>query len=267
MKRICVLLALLLVLCGCGEKLPAAEAPEVPATEETAPTTQATLPPATETVTEPEPETQPSSPFHSGIREDGSFDEGTLFIGDSLTYGLVTEYLTEQNLLGDARYMAIPGAALTAYRLGPKLNEDHSPYPAYSPEFDRMYLYEAVELAGPDVTAVYFMMGTNYSEYATEKTYRSIAEHLLESCPNATVYLQIVPFETSKKVNYQLPTGWAKAVYEQLRAEGCERIFLVDTQSAIGYNLTSDGIHLTQEGQACWYEKLVAFAQENQIPQ
>lgn len=266
MKKLCGLLVLALLLCGCGQTASVPEDPEDQMPEAVEQTTGEPTEETTQETTGPavlEPETA----RHCGIREDGSFDEGTLFIGDSLTYGMVTEYLPDNGFLGDARYMAVPGAALTAYFQGNPLGSAYTSGAAYTEEFDRLRMYEAVETAGDSVTAVYFMLGTNYSKYAGEDTYRKIVEHILESCPNATVFLQIVPLETSPKVNYQLATQWAGDVYTAFREAGCQRIFLIDTQTAIGKRLTHDGIHLTAEGQACWYQALVDFTRENEIPQ
>jgi hypothetical protein len=94
-----------------------------------------------------------------------------------------------------------------------------------------------------------------------------IVDHLLASCPNATIFLEIVPFDQSTKVKYERATEWVHYVYEHFQAEGNERIFLIDSQTAIGYNLSTDGIHLTTQGQECWYQELVTFAVANDIPQ
>ena len=271
-KRI---LALLLViaglLCGCGEQEQTDAETEFAAktampTEETqVPTEEATEPTETEPPTEATEPTEPPFPLHSGIREDGTFDEGTLFIGDFLTYGLVKGFLKEEGLLGDARYMILPNAALTAFYYGPVLSNEADGL--YSPEFDGMLMCDAITVAGEDTTAIYFMMGTNVSKYATDETYIQIVEDLLEACPNATVFLQLVPYDRSTRVNYEEANRRVKAAYEHFQQEGNERVLLIDTQTAIGYNLTIEGIQITAEGQACWYQALVAFADGNHIPQ
>lgn len=275
MKRIIALLTLAgILLCGCGrsEQGEAQTDPKpepVSAMEETQapPTEEATEPPGTETPTEAtEPsETEPPSLRHSGIREDGTFDEGTLFIGDFLTYGLVKGFLKEQGLLGDARYMILPNAALTAFYYGPVLSNEADGL--YSPEFGGMLMCDAITVAGEDTTAIYFMMGTNVSKYATDETYIQIVDDLLEACPNATIFLQLVPYDRSTRVNHEEANRRVQAAYEHFQQEGNERVLLIDTQTAIGYNLTTEGIQLTAEGQACWYQALVAFAEGNKIPQ
>lgn len=273
MKRIIALLSLAgILLCGCGRS-EQGEAQTDPKPELVIATEETQAPPETEAPTEPEPEQTeaptehvvPEFQLHSGIREDGTFDEGTLFIGDFLTYGLVKGYLTDRELLGDARYMIIPNAALPAFYYGPKLSKEADSL--HSPEFDGLLLCEAIQVAGEDTTAIYFMMGTNVSKYATDETYVQIVEDMLLACPNATIFLQLVPYDRSTRVNYEEANRRVLASYEYFRQEGIERVFLIDTQTAIGYNLTKEGIQLTAEGQACWYQALVAFSDGNHIPQ
>lgn len=268
-RRALALIAAVMLLAGCrqAEQIPtdAEPATGMPVVQ-TQPAEPSMLPtePPTETT---QPVTEPESPLHSGIREDGSFDEGTLFIGDSLTYGLVLEYLEPNGLLGDARYMAMPGAVVSVFFTGPSLKTNGVVMSAYSPEFEGMLMSEAVTLAGDEVTAIYYMMGTNYSRYVTADTYIEIVNHLLETCPNATVYLQLVPFSRNEAVAYGKANRQITEAYQYFSDMGVERVLLVDTHTAIGSNLIHDGIHLTATGQACWYGELVAFAEENGIPQ
>ena len=269
-KRILALALAALLLTGCGRSSQPAEERTVPTQK---PTMEETLPPETQPPTEPSTEAATEAPaepevpqwLHSGIRQDGTFDEGTLFIGDFLTYGLVTGYLTDRELLGDAKYMVIPGGALTAFDYGPALTHDTDCL--FSPEFEGMLMREAVEEAGDSVTAVYFMMGTNFSKYADDETLTGIVEHILACCPNATVFLQLVPYDRSTRVDYEEANRRVLLTYMHYQQEANPRVLLIDTQTAIGYNLTTDGIQLTTEGQACWYQALVAFADGNHIPQ
>lgn len=272
MKRLTILfLAALTLLSGCGmadlshkQTEPSIEVVMATQAEQTEPPTQPTETQPTEEVTEPV-ETEPEWVCHSAIREDGTFSEGALFIGDFLTYGLVSGYLTQEDLLGDARYMIIYYAAIPAFYYGPAMSK--SADCMYSPEFEGLMLCEAVPVAGEDTTAIYFMMGTNGSKFSTDEMMVDIVELMLESCPNATVYLQLVPYDRSTSVDYEEANRRVLATYLHFQQEENPRVMLIDTQTAIGYNLTTDGIQLTTEGQACWYQALVAFADGNNIPQ
>ena len=272
MKRciLCLILCLTLALqCGCSQGPDSSAA--VPGTDSgtTEPTASGQLP--SEPVTTEVPETQPEnstapnaiSQLHSGILPDGTFTSGTLFVGDSLTYGLVLKYLQPNHLLGEARFITVPSAATAFYFYGRPLDDTQYPYPGYSQEFYNMRMFEAVEAAGEEVTAIYFMMGTNQTESSSLEIYISIVEHMLQSCPNATVFLELVPFDDSPKVSYEQATQWILEAYDYFQQQGITRVQLIDTQSAIGYNLIHDGIHLSEEGQVLWYQALVAYAAQH----
>lgn len=273
MKRLTALLLLTgLILSGCGGEPQIQTDPQIEVVMTTQPQEK---PPATEEIQLPEetlpPETEAPAPEdefsrHSGIREDGTFGSGALFVGDFLTYGLVTGYLNDESLLGDARYMIVCNAALPAFYYGPTLTAS-TPGCLYSPEFKGLLLSEALPVAGEDTTAIYFMIGTNASQFATDKMMLDIVDLMLESCPNATVYLQLVPFDRSTQVDHEEANRRMLATYLHYQREENPRVMLIDTQTAIGYNLTTDGIQLTTEGQACWYQALVAFSDGNGIPE
>lgn len=258
------LLLLALLLSGCGKQEAVSEATQPQLTEPVA-VTEPTEP-ETEPPTEPEP-TEPPVQLHSGIREDGSFDAGTIFVGDSLTYGLLTQQLKRDKLRGDCKYMAIPGGSLTIYFDGPKLITNGQVYCFFTKDFEGMYMSEAVAAVGEEATAIYFMLGTNYSDKATDQTYIDIVSHMLENCPNATVYLQLVPYATNPGVEYKEANRRVMVAYNYFVEQEEPRVRLIDTQTAIGFNLTTDGVHLTNEGYACWYQALLDYAQENDIPQ
>ena len=142
MKRLTALLLAVLLLSGCVGK-PATptttEATTVPVTTE--PTTEATTEPTTEPATEPTTEpttvpvtTEPAPVLHSGLREDGTFTEGTWFIGDSLTYNLIASYLKPTGRLGDANYTAKCGAKITAFFDGTLMNRTSDGICGYRPE-------------------------------------------------------------------------------------------------------------------------------------
>lgn len=266
MKRMLILLLAVFLLCGCAPaeadvtETASTQAPTQAPTE--APTEVPTEPP-TEAPTEPKPEWL----LHSGIREDGTFDENTLFIGDSLTCGLLQSYMAENELVGDAKYMAMPGAALTVFFNGPRLRYNSKYYSYYSSDFEGMTMAEAVEGRGENLTAVYLMMGTNHTDGVTKQLYVDVVGHILEYCPKATVYLQKIPFSNSSKVDPDAANARIQYAYEYYVNQGETRVRLIDTQTAIDYHLTTDGIHLTVMGQQKWYEALLAYAAENEIPQ
>ena len=238
----------LLFLCGCRQQ----EEPTKPSIETTVPTTVATEPP------------QRTVPLHSGIREDGTFDSGTLFIGDSLTNAFIYDNLILYNRIGDAKYMAMVGAPVHAYFQGPALSRD---LPCIHSGFANMTFAQGVELVGSEITAVYFMLGSNYSEYTTYETYDEIVKHLLEHCPNATIYLQTIPYSTSVNVQYALVNGILEDLYREYAESIDTRVMLIDTRTAWGNRLQADGIHINYEAQDIWYQTILDFAAENDIPQ
>ena len=211
--------------------------------------------------------TSSANPSVSGIREDGSFDEHTLFIGDSLTYGLVSLYLKDNHLQGDAMYMAYPGAPPTVYFNGPSLTVRDPRNCLLSPGFEGLLMCDAVELVGEKVHAVYFMMGTNHVEAVCTDTYIEIVEHLLEACPDATIYLQYVPRSWKSYIRYEDANQRILDTYTLFMEKGETRVRLIDTCTAIGENLNTDGIHLTLAGLEEWYKELLAYAERNGISQ
>ena len=127
---------------------------------------------------------------------------------------------------------------------------------------------QGVSAVGESVRAIYFMMGTNFIEIITEQTYIDIITHMLEECPNATIYLQLVPYSLSDKVDEEQINWRVWAAYNYFNQDLEEpRLKIIETQVAIDYNLKDDGIHLTEEGYRCWYQALVDYAEENGIPQ
>ena len=104
-----------LILAGALAFTACASAPQSVQTEPAIQTEAPTQPTQTELAPTDPALTQPDlSHLHSGIRGDGTFGEGMLLIGDSLTFGLVRR-LTEIDLIGDARYMARVGVPACAF--------------------------------------------------------------------------------------------------------------------------------------------------------
>ena len=152
-RMIALFLCLVMVLGGCRQpgNEPSQALPTEPAqtTEATQETTAATEPvtEATQEATEVTEGPQWGPEIHSGLRSDGTFNSGTLFIGDSLTYGLVNEYLDRYGFLGEARYMAIVGVPVGVFfNQGIKLGNHGSSL--YSPEFRGMSYCDAVASVG-----------------------------------------------------------------------------------------------------------------------
>lgn len=263
-RSFCILLALLTVLCaGCGRN-----APEAPPTEESAaPTAEATEAPATvpETdATEPPTEapTEPPVVLHSGLREDGSFSEGTLFIGDSLTFQEIYGYMRKNQVVGDARYIAICGSATTAFFDGTHVTCSAG-HTLASAQFDGMLFSEAAVSMGEDATAIYLMWGTNFIEDGSAQDYIEILDYLLEHCPNATIHLQTVPFGWA--VPYEIVNQRIWEAYGHYRETGEQRVLLLDTFTGIDMNASSDGVHLSDTGKAKWYETILAHARELEL--
>lgn len=260
-NRVLIFLLAALLLSGCAVA-------QEPMTT-TAATTKA---PAAEAVTEAttEPAAVPTEPplvLHSGLKADGSFDEGTLFIGDSLTFSFVGAYLTNSGYLGDARYMAKCGTQVTAFFDGTLVNSSKDMTSRYSPEFDGMRFDEAVASVGETVTAIYLMWGTNYTPNGTAQQYIDVVDFLLENCPNATVHLQLIPYGDPKYVATNTVNKRIQGAYDHYQELGEERVFLIDTFTAIGRCLALDGVHVSDNGNANWYQAIVDHAQENGLSQ
>lgn len=263
-----LVICLLLSLTACAS----AAAPE-----ETAPA-QTTAPTETETVPETTEETQcpteatttPTEPpvvLHSGLREDGSFDEGTWFIGDSMTCILVSNYLKPHGLLGDANYTGKYGAHITAF-FGETIMDPNFGYKCvFRPEHERMHYYEVAEALGEQATAIYMMWGTNFTWNAYADAYIEIVDFLLETCPNATIHLELIPWGYEEMIEFETVNEWIREAYDHYRQLGEERVLLIDTFTAIGKNHDSGFIHLNEQGNENWYNAIVEHAKTNNLIQ
>lgn len=201
---------------------------------------------------------------HCGLRDDGTFTEGTLFIGDSLTYGFVWEYLMRYELLGDASYMAVVGAPLSRFFGNETLGGEGA---MYSSRFSGLTYSQAVEQMGADATAVYFMLGTNNSTAAEADDYIEIVDYILRMCPNATVHLQLIPCSTNPHIDYDWVNSQIRLAYDHYQAQGVEKVMLVDTFSFLDTSHLSDGVHLNSEGKDAWYLALNAHKVNNNLPE
>lgn len=269
MKKCVSLLLAVLLLCGCvPADMEETQAPTVvPTLAPTEAPTEASTEAPTQAPTEAPTEPKPEWLLHSGIRDDGSFDENTLFIGDSLTCGLLMEYMEPNDLVGDAWYMSMTGAALTVFFDGPRLGTNSQYYSYNTPAFDGVTMAEGVEGKGRSLQAVYLMMGTNHNGGVTEQLYVDVVGHILACCPKATVYLQTIPNSYSSRVDPEAANARIRYAYEYYVNQEETRVRLIDTQTAIDYHLKNDGVHLSKEGYQKWYEALVAYARESEIPQ
>lgn len=267
MKRlICFLFGLLLILgctgCGGGE----AETTVAPAVQEetTIPVTEpATV--ATEPTTIP---TEPQPVLHSGLKEDGTFDEGTWFIGDSMTHILVTDYLKPNNLIGEANYTAKYGSQITAFFGDVKMQYNSYNKCAFNPEFENMEYDEVAQLLGEKATAIYIMWGTNFTWNAYADMYIELAEYLMETCPNATIHLQLIPWAGNNElVRYELVNEWIREAYAHFQEIGEERVMLIDTYEGIGRNTDQGYIHLNNIGNENWYKSILDHAKTHNLAQ
>lgn len=270
-KILCLLLSLILVmsLLGCAREVPAETEPTTEPTTAptTAPTTEATESTSEPTTEATEPPTEPKALQHSGLREDGSFDEGTWFIGDSMTCILVKNYLEPHGLIGDAYYSAKYGEHITAF-FGDRVMDPYYGYKiAYRPEHEGLHYYEIAEDLGERATAIYMMFGTNFTWDCYADGYIEIVDFLLVTCPNATIHLQLIPQGYEKYVKYDTVNEWIWEAYAHYQDLGEERVFLIDTFHAIGENHDSGHIHLNEQGNENWYNAIVEHAQANGLVQ
>ena len=202
----------------------------------------------------PEPEAEASLPG-VGVEPDGTFNESALFIGDSLTAGLI-QRLRATERLGGARYMAICSYAMQSFFGGPYLNESSAEQYGMecSPEFYGQSYAQAVRTAGESVGAIYYMLGTNGSQNVTPENYISILEYLRECCPDAAIYAQTIPYSEYALSDYAHVNGVVVESVEALRAAGDQKIYVLDTFTAIGtQHMSGDGLHLNADGQELWY--------------
>ena len=261
-----VLLLVLALLTGCGapeegdgQPAPAVETPAPTA----APIPETQAPSASEEP--PEDEKPGPVPQHSGVKPDGTLSSGTLLMGDSLTAGLVTSMFVH-GTLGEARYIGIPSYSLESFYTVPSYPDSDAAaaagqLPICSPEFFGLSFSQAAWAAGSSVDALYFMLGTNMSESVTVKTYMATLRYLLDCCPNATIFAQTIPYSRNGRSDYEGVNAIINESVEALREEGIERVFVLDTFTAIGktHNRT-DGLHLEDEGLVAWRDAIVENA-------
>lgn len=261
MRKILFILCLCLLLVGCSAEkpTPTTESATVPVTT-AAPETEA---PTTAPTTVP---TEPPVVLHSGLREDGSFDSGTWFIGDSMTCILITDYLMPNNLIGEANYTGKYGTQITAFADTKMEYKSYNPC-VFNPEFENMTYNDVGRQLGEQVTAIYLMWGTNFTWNAYADMYIGLVDYLLSICPNATVHLQLIPWGAPRVIEFETVNGWIQEAYEHYQQLGEPRVMLIDTYTAVERNTDSGGIHLNYEGNDRWYKAIVAHAEEHNLAQ
>ena len=258
---LCLCACLLFSLTACGAA-PQTAAPEDAVRAETpVPDGKAEATPTPTPTASPEPTADPAAQALAaplpgvGVAADGSFDDTALFIGDSLTVGLVM-HLRMTGRLGSARYMAICTYAMQSFYGGPVLGDEAAELYGMecSGEFYNLTYAQAVRQAGERVGAVYYMLGTNGSRDVTPESYTAILSYIRECCPEATIYAQTIPYSVGEISDYR---GVNSAILESvmgLRAAGDENVYVLDTFTAVGSeHMAGDGLHLTAEGLELWY--------------
>ena len=268
-KRIlCFLLALLTVLslAGCKKEVPETQ----PTEASTEAPTETTQPPTTEPPTEPpttepptEAPTEPPLVLHSGMREDGSFNDSTLFIGDSLTFQMIYGLMRPKGYIGDAKYITICGSRTTAFFDGTKVN-CRAENTLASEEFNGLPFSEAVASLGENATAIYLMWGTNFTKDGSAQDYIDILDFILEACPNATIHLQTVPYAAAV-TPYEIINDRILEAYAHYQEAEEPRVILVDTFTGIGKSVAADGVHITDKGKVKWYETLLAHSENPEL--
>ena len=266
MKRYLLLITAVLLLISCvgsSNHVQGDITGEIPTTQTDTPVTPTPTqtPQAAAQSTEPAATPTPETLLHSGLRDDGSFSSGTLFIGDSLTYIFAGSYLPDSGLLGEAKYTAQCGSQVTAFFSSTVLEPRSRMIAGYSEEFEGMKFYDAAASFGKDAKAIYIMWGTNFTPDATKDTYIEIIDFLLENCPNATIHLQTIPHGN---VKYTIVNQRIADAYDHYQQIGEPRVLLIDTYTAIGKH-TFDGVHLDQTGNRNWYEAIIEHAKINNL--
>ena len=189
------------------------------------------------------------------MEPDGTFSEAVLFIGDSLTAGLIMR-LRATGRLGEARYMAIVNYAMQSFYGAPYLDSYSAETYGMvcSPAFYDQSYAQAVQTAGESVGAIFFMLGTNASREVTAEYYAELMRYLRVCCPDAVIYAETIPYSRHGLSDYKRVNAAVLQAVEILRAEGDKAVFVLDAFTALGTeHMAGDGLHLTAEGQDIWY--------------
>ena len=185
-------------------------------------------------------------------------DEGTLFIGDSITHHLSSRWLEPTGYIGGASFMACSNAGIPHYFSDwAKLkNAEWNFYGcSYSKEFENLSYAAAIEQSAGRWDRIFLMMGSNGSGSLTYESYKAVIDHIYANNPNATIYLQTIPdCRTGLALTDRVNSIVADTV-AAYTAEGITAVKLLDTNSIWTADcIAYDGVHLVELGLQRWHE-------------
>ena len=192
----------------------------------------------------------------------GAFGSGTLFLGDSITYQFIENYLKPYEMLGQASYMAVPSTTVKYFLsrywvLSP--SEDNSYGVSCNSEFSGLCFSDALAKNPGKYSTVFFMLGSNSSQYVTATQYKRAMDMILEYNPDATIYMQTIPTCPDDTVDSQRVNALIKDVVAQLNADHVTNVKMLDTNSIwSGDAIAADGVHLTEKGLDLWYNYIMS---------
>jgi lysophospholipase L1-like esterase len=187
----------------------------------------------------------------------GTFSGSTLFIGDSLTYQLVENYLIPNKMIGSASYMAAPCTTvkyfLTRYWvLTP--SEDNCFGVACNSDYSGLCFSDALAKSEGKFKTIFFMLGSNGSDNVTLTQYTNAIKLILKYNPKAVIYMQTVPNSATGAVKTDRVNGLIKQAVTRFNDDGNNNVKLLDTNSAwTAKSVGVDGVHLTSDGLDAWY--------------
>ncbi len=187
----------------------------------------------------------------------GAFTASTLFIGDSLTYQLVENYLIPNDMIGKASYMAAPCTSVKYFLsrywvLTP--SEDNRFGVACNSEFSGLSFGDALAKNKGQYKTVFFLLGSNGSSNVTLRQYLNAIELILQYNPNAVVYMQTVPDCSTETVETDRVNDLIKRAVTSYNDDGNTNVKLLDTNSIWDKScIADDGVHLTADGLDAWY--------------
>jgi len=195
-------------------------------------------------------------------KSQGEFSENTLFIGDSLTYELVENYLKPYGMIGEASYMAVPCTTVKYFLakywvMTP--SEDNCFGVSCNEEFNDLSFPEALAANKDQYKTVFFLLGSNGSSLVTKTQYINAIKLILDNNPGATIYIQTVPNCSNDTVDSDRVNSLIKEAVDYYHSDDCkydgDKVVLLDTNRIWGAKeINEDGVHLTVEGLDAWYK-------------